>query len=250
MTRIALYTCVTGGYDHVLPPASTDPRISYHAWSDRPDTLPAPWQAHLANIPGLDAKDTNRYIKMHPHLLPELADVDVSIYIDGSIHVIGDVHGLVTQCLDQAAEMFIYDHPFRRCAYDEAAACAGFGHAHLLTLKRQFERYRASGFPRQAGLYECNVLIRRHSPTVARTMDLWWNEYRQFAKRDQLSITWAAWTAGLAIASLGPSDPRHAQRVFQLKEHAKAGFSAKLTGTKWWNRLLRACGRVALPNGS
>jgi hypothetical protein len=252
MTRIAVYTCVTGGYDHIAPPTERDPRLAYHAWSDHPETVPAPWTAHRIDIAGLGKKDQNRHAKMHPHLLPELAGFDASVYVDGSIDIIGDVHALVSDALQAHPEtdLFLYTHPFRDCAYDEARACASFGHAHVLTLQRQMSRYRREGLPAHCGLYECNVLIRRHTPMLARAMDIWWQEYRQYAKRDQLAISWVIWSSGLRITSLGASDPRNAQRFFRLKEHAKAGFSARMTSTKWANRLLLAAGLAQLPTAS
>jgi hypothetical protein len=249
MTRIAIYTCVTCGYDHIAPPAEPDSRLAYHAWSDRPETVPAPWAAHRIDLADLGPKDQNRYAKMHPHLLPVLAGFDVSVYVDGSIDIVGDVHALVSQCLQAHpdTDLFLYAHPFRDCVYDEARACAGFGHAHALTLRRQMGRYRREGLPAHVGLYECNVLIRRHTPKMAQAMDIWWQEYRQHAKRDQLAITWAIWSSGLRVTSLGPSDPRNAQRFFRLKPHAKAGFSARMTSIKWANRLLQASGLAQLP---
>jgi len=252
MTRIAIYTCVTGGYDYIAPPAAPDPRLAYHAWSDRPETVPAPWAAHRIDIAGLGPKDQNRYAKMHPHRLPELAGFDVSVYVDGSIDIVGDVHALVSQCLqaDPETDLFLYTHPFRDCVYDEARACAGFGHAPVLTLRRQMGRYQREGLPAHAGLYECGVLIRRHTPVMARAMDVWWQEYRQHAKRDQLAITWAIWTSGLQVQSLGESDPRTAHRYFRLRSHAKAGFSPRMTSTKWANRILQGTGLVRLPGES
>lgn len=248
--QIGIYTCVTGGYDVIASPLQPDPRLAYHAWSDRPGTVPVPWKAHPVNFAGLGPKDQNRYAKMHPHLLPELAGCDVTVYVDGSIDIIGDVHALVSECLHSHpdTDLFLYAHPFRDCAYDEARACARFGHAHVLPLRRQMGRYRDEGFPAHAGLYECNVLIRRHTPTLAYAMELWWQEYRQHAKRDQLAITWAIWKSGMRTVSLGPSDPRNAQRYFQLKSHAKAGFSARMTSTKWSNRILSATGLFRLPS--
>jgi hypothetical protein len=245
--KIAVYTCVTGGYDHLSAPARVDPRLQYHCWTDHPEAVPAPWQVHPATFDGLDPKDCNRFVKMHPHRLPELAGCDVTVYVDGSIDIVGDLHGYVTEWLRHDADMLLFDHPFRRCAYDEAKACAEFGHAPVWTLRRQMARYKAHGFPPQAGLFECGVLIRRHTPEVEATMASWWSEYRDYARRDQLAFTWAAWRHGLRVASLGRSDPRYEQRVFRLKNHAKAGFSPRATATKWVNRLLQGTGLVRLP---
>jgi hypothetical protein len=252
MTNICVYTCVTGGYDAISPPSTIDQRMGYHAWTDNPLAVPPPWQTHRTDFPGLNAKDQNRYAKMHPHLLPALAGYQVSVYVDGSISIVGDVHALVMDSLraHPEADLFMYAHPFRDCTYEEAIQCARFGHANLITLQRQMRLYRQGGLPAHAGLPECNVLIRRHTPLLASAMHLWWDEYSRYAKRDQLAIMWAVWKSGIRAVSLGDSDPRGAQRVFKLKAHTTPSFSATMTATKWANRALRASGLVRLEEGT
>ncbi len=244
--KIAVYTCVTGGYDRVSSPSQIDDRLTYHCWTDLPQTIPEPWQIHAAAFTGLNAKDTNRYVKMNPHQLTELHDCDFSVYVDSSIDIVGDVHQLVIECQQREADLAIYEHPFRDCLYDEAMVCADCGHSDVLTLRRQMHRYKASGFPAHAGLFECNVLVRRNAPIVDKTMGTWWHEYRHGARRDQLSITWSAWINGLRITSLGRSDPRYLHNTFRLRPHARTGFNARISATKWSNRLLQATGIVRI----
>jgi hypothetical protein len=217
--RVAVYTCVTGGYDTIKVPNQADPRIDYHLFTDTSGHFAAPWQPHLLELRHLNAVEQNRFVKMHPHKLPELGGYDITVYVDGSIRIVGDVFELIERCWSDGGYLHIYEHPFRRCVYDEAHECALIGHASISALARQMRRYRSAGFPERAGLFEANVLVRRPSPVLERAMEIWWDEYRAGVRRDQLSFTYAAWRSGLTIASLGSSDPRYGHRYFELLPH-------------------------------
>lgn len=238
--KIALYTCVTGGYDSVRTPRLVDPRIDYWCFTDRPDAIPSPWRAQPLETIGLDAKDSNRFAKMHPHRLPQIAEYDFTVYVDGSIEVIGEVHELVLECAARHGDIFLYDHPFRDCVYEEAIACARFGHDNVLTIAAQTRRYRHTGFPAHAGLCECNVIVRRRSPAVTALMEAWWTEYRRGAKRDQLSLGFAAQRSGVVLWSLGRSDPRYVHRYFQLHPHSPVPTSPGAMLRSRLNRALMA----------
>jgi hypothetical protein len=64
--------------------------------------------------------------------------------------VIGDVAALAQRAIDQGP-LSMYDHPFRRCLYDEAVTCARVGLDWLAPIRRHVERYAREGFPRHAG---------------------------------------------------------------------------------------------------
>jgi hypothetical protein len=233
--RVALYTCVTGRYDALEPPAAIDPRLGYYCFTDDPKSVPPPWKVHPIVLAGRSSRDRNRYVKMHPHRLDPLVDYDVTVYVDGNMNVVGDVYELVEACMRDGAELFAYDHPFRTCLYEEGAACAAFGHDSIATISAQMQRYEQAGFPRGGGLYECGVLIRRQTPAVAALMEDWWDEYRQGAKRDQLAFPFLLWKHRIRFRSLGPSDPRFINKYFKLRPHVRQR-SLRMTFHKLSNR--------------
>ena len=234
--KIAVYTCITGAYDPVHVPLGVDPRVDYLLFTDQPEQSVPPWMPQPFGLPRLDAKDRSRYPKICPHRIPALAGYDLTIYVDGSIAIVGDIMEFAGGCLNRSGEFFAFEHLFRDCIYDEASECALLGHAGIFRIAGQMRRYRRSGYPPKAGLFEASVLVRRRSPAVDRAMDLWWAEYRDGAKRDQLSLTYAAWRSGLAIASLGASDPRVHHRYFRLEAHRASSESAL---TRFWRRFNR-----------
>jgi hypothetical protein len=217
--KLVVYTAVFGGYDMIRAPRERSPGVDYVCFTDSRRPVPEGWtRADLPSLADpLSPASRNRWAKMHPHLL--FSDHDASLYVDGNIDVIGDVAALAQRAIDQGP-LSMYDHPFRRCLYDEAVTCARVGLDWLAPIRRHVERYAREGFPRHAGLYEANVIVRRHhEPLVVRAMDRWWAEWQSGIKRDQLSLTYALWREGLPVHSLGQHDPRFVQHYFIYRAH-------------------------------
>jgi hypothetical protein len=156
---------------------------------------------------------------MHPHKV--LGEYDVSLYIDGSIRVVGDVHELILNSFGSLASVYMYEHPARRCVYREAEIVSSISHDWIWNIAKQMRRYRREGFPTDYGLFEANVIIRRHDDAMERLMTKWWDEYLRGVRRDQLSLTYCAWKESVEIRSLGLSDARFTNRYFSFREHPR-----------------------------
>jgi len=216
-SKLIVYTCITGGYDNLSSPSIASPGVRYLCFADNPISAPPPWEVIVIDSLPLDAKDSNRYIKMHPHLF--LPDHDVSLYVDGSIKILGDVIRFIEDNLQSSESIFFYEHPKRDCIYSEAMACAYYGHEWIWNIKRQMRRYQQEGFPARQGLFEAGVILRRNTAEIAELMRLWWIEYQTGVKRDQLSLTVVAWRRGTALGTLGRSDFRFEHRYFKFVPH-------------------------------
>jgi hypothetical protein len=238
--KVAVYTCITGAYDSLRPPRQVQPGLDYFCFSDPPLPTCPPWQAVPVDVPETDAPARNRRIKMLAHRQPTLAAYAASLYVDGSIEIVGDLSQFIASCDARPEPIQLYRHPFRDCIYDEALACARAGHVSFFTLRDQMGRYRRAGFPEHHGLFEAGVLYRRHVPEVDAFMEAWWDEYRTGARRDQLSLPFLAWQAGLAIGDLGPSDPRFGRRTFRLHAHRAVRVPLRASVHSRLNRLLLA----------
>ena len=243
--RLVVYTAVFGDYDAIHAPRRHVAGVDFVCFADDPAQVPAGWTHRelSGEAASLSPASRNRWAKMHPDRL--FPAHDVSVYVDGNIDIIGDVgelaHGAVA-----AGPLSMYDHPFRKCLYDEALACARVGLLWLGPIRRHVERYAAEGFPRNAGLYEANVIVRRHhDPHVIRAMARWWSEWQSGIKRDQLSLTYALWREGLMVNSLGRHDPRFVRRYFMYLRHRHPwrGLPARLL-RRYMNR-----GRLLIEGG-
>lgn len=233
--KIAVYTCITQGYDPLNIPLSVDARLAYFCFTDTPESMAPPWEPRLITLPGLSQKDQNRYIKMHPHeFLPEY---DVTIYVDGNIQIVGDLYELVCTALSSPEDIFLYGHPNRNCVYAEGAACSHIAHERIWHIAAQMRRYRKAGYPIENGLFEASVIISKNTPSMRRFMAEWWREYRTGAKRDQLALPFVAWQLGIPLGSFGESDPRFGNRYFRRLPHPVKP-SLKLLVQKAINRFI------------
>ncbi|MBT1070967.1 glycosyltransferase domain-containing protein [Pelotalea chapellei] len=215
--KIAVYTCITQGYDSLKVPFSVDKRISYFCFTDSPQSVLPPWQFIPIALKELSPKDQNRYIKMHPHHF--LQGYDVTVYIDGNIQVVGDLFQLVCKSIHSSGDIFVYQHPNRNCIYAEGAACSHIAHERIWNIAKQMRRYHKKGYPINNGLFEANVIIRKNTDRMRHFMNEWWNEYCLGAKRDQLSLPFVAWLLQITVESLGESDPRFKNNVFRRFTH-------------------------------
>jgi len=235
--RIAVYTCITGGYDPLRPPAYVDGRLDYYYFGESASEAVEPWKFRPVGLPHLEARERNRYVKMHPHkVLPEY---DVTLYIDGSIRIVGDVHEMVTEALKRGGDIYLYDHLERDCIYSEASICAHNSYEWIWSIARQMRRYSREGYPPNNGLFEGGVILRRNTERARNIMECWWEEYRRGAKRDQLSLTYVLWKLGCSVTSLGVSDHRRNHRYFVFENHDHR-ITSSLLARVLVNRLVEA----------
>jgi GT2 family glycosyltransferase len=197
--RMVVYTAVVGGYDELKPPAFRPPNCEFVAFSEQPLRVEG-WEVRPLNYLHHDPTRAARFVKLHPHIY--FPDCDHSIWIDANIGIQGDL-SLFFSCL--AADDFIgtFIHPLRDCAYVEAQECIKLDKDDEQVIRRHIERYRADGFPEKAGLWETNVLVRRHNaPSCIAFMTAWWRELEIGSRRDQLSLPVVAQRLSAEIAPI------------------------------------------------
>lgn len=196
--RIAVYTSFSQGYDDSkpLPPAW---RAGARCVAFTPDEVCDGWEKQalcsLHNEPRMNAK----FHKVMSHEC--LGEVDCSVWIDGSVRVKSRL--AVADFVEEALEghsVAVYRHRRRRCVYAEAVACMLGGKEKPARAIALMRRYWASGYPRNNGLAECSVIVRRHSRETARFNALWFSEILRFSSRDQLSFNVAATHAPVRVA--------------------------------------------------
>jgi hypothetical protein len=232
--KIAVYTCITGGYDKLEIPSFVDSRIDYFCFTDN-DIHQANdfWFTKLLNLPDLDNKDVNRYVKMHPHIF--LSDYDITVYIDGNVKIVGDLYGLLSEINGVDGVFFAYTHSDRNCIYSEGAACSYYSHDWIWNIAKKMREYSESNYPINNGLVSANVLIRKNNSTMSILMDAWWSAYCQGVKRDQLSLPFVSWKFDIPIHYLGINDFTY----FKILDHSqKRKRSLKITLRKYINRMI------------
>ena len=193
MKDFVIYTVLTGGeYDKILQPEVVDDRFDYILFTDNTDASAIGiWQ--VRSIPYFNADTTrlSRYPKMHPNDL--LKEYKASLYIDANIQIMQQrIYDRIIELYDQQIDWAGAAHPLQRdCIYDEIYAFYGLDYEK--TLMRWGHRLRQENFPRHFGLFENNVIYRRHNQTTKAINDLWWQTYDANSRRDQLSLFYAFW---------------------------------------------------------
>ena len=188
-----VYTCITGKYDELLEPEVITNNFDYICYTDNPNLTSDVWEIRMIpnELSELSKPLINRYIKLHPHVFFE--KYNLSIYVDGSILIKCDLNKFIETNNIKDNIITIPKHPDRDCIYDEAVACS-HGKDTWANMKPQIDRYKEEGFPKNYGLTQNNIIVRKHNDEQCiDLMEKWWNEVRNGSHRDQLSLFYVLW---------------------------------------------------------
>lgn len=244
--RTVVYTCITGRYDHLLPPSVVDPALDYIAFVTDERIASDVWDIKtIACDQALGHAKLSRRPKILAH--EYLGDYDRSVYVDGNIDIIGDVSALI-DC-HSGTPFLTFKHPDRDCVYAEGEVCLRSGKGDRRMVLRQLQRYRSAGYPEHNGLANANVLIRAHNdPSVRRLSELWWSEVRDLSGRDQISLPYASWRSRVPYETLGSQNVYGNSDVFAIRSGHRPSASSRWHQLKKRARqVIRRFGRHALP---
>lgn len=195
MNGLVVYTAITNAYDVIrTPPKACRGVASFVAYLDRPAQFSG-WEVREACK---QFSDPSRNAKMHkilPHVY--LGDVQYSLWIDGSVEIKEGfaADDFISKYLADV-DFAVFRHRKRTCIYQEAKACIEQGKDSPEIIRRQVDRYFEEGYPANAGLAECTVLLRRHTAQVKQFDEMWHGEIVANSKRDQLSFNYVARKTG------------------------------------------------------
>lgn len=194
-----VYTAVLGGYDRLRQqPATGDRFVAFVDGASGQDA--GAWECITTECELRDARLTARWHKIMTHRV--LEDCEYSLWIDGSIAIAQErsVASLAEEFLKDA-DIATFRHYTRDCIYDEAWHCIHQGLDNKAVIYAQVENYTAAGYPQNAGLVETCVILRRHSKTVERLNESWWQEVTRHSVRDQISFNFVARKLGIPYAT-------------------------------------------------
>lgn len=218
--RVAIYTAFARNYGRLRPIEFSSPGYDFVAFSDRAVEVDG-WKVLPINYIHKNPLRSERFIKLHPHLY--FSDYDVSIWIDADIQPGGDIAGFI-EAVSQDVYLAACSHPQRECIFKEITACVQRQEPDSNILLEQQARYERQGFPERAGLWQTDLLVRRHNdPRCIRLMNEWWREIEVGSHWDQVSLPVVRRRLNATIAPLvrHPIDLRHDPRpAFLPREHA------------------------------
>lgn len=206
MNKIAIYTVLTGGYDTLEQPTITDSRFDYFCFSnDISKEVIGVWKVRQFKGSFSSKQIESRYPKMHPwEVLPEY---EYSVYMDANIRIeTADFYNTICNKISQGVSLSGIKHPFRNCSYVEGYEVFTYGlEKSMKTIIKEMRFIHKEGFPRRYGMFEANIILRKHSDEKIRSQcKLWWDMINRYSKRDQLSYSYTLWKTGIPFNYLIP----------------------------------------------
>ena len=206
--RVAVYTVIFGAYDEIIEPISSPDNVDYYIITDQDVNLVnSAWEKvdisdFITGLEGLSNSEKNRYFKMNPFKV--FNEYKYSIYIDGNIQVVTDLTEFVNRIGE--SDIATHQHFCRNCVYDECEAVLVAKKDSAENINRHRQLFVDTHMPKNYGLMECNVIARRHSIRCEEIMKMWWKEFLEYSKRDQLSLPHVLYENGIKVedvATLG-----------------------------------------------
>jgi hypothetical protein len=222
---LVIYTALFGDYDELIDPPEKFENCDFVCFTDQKDLKSDVWEIRLVAECDLASNMMNRKYKINPHLF--LADYCVSLYIDANIRLLSSPFNLVSKCVLES-NLSAPLHPLRTCLYEEGVACLSLNKAPKERVLSQLESYQYEGFPRNYGLAEMNIIIRKHlHDDVVRLMESWWTEINTQSQRDQLSFMYVVWRQGILIKKM-KENARSINPYFFAECHRSSSFVYKI----------------------
>lgn len=201
--KIAVFTCITGGYDELIEPKYISDGCDYYFISDQEPKQKTIYKYIEINnvVPqGLDDKEKNRYCKMHGHMI--FPQYDYSIYIDGSICILGDISSYTNEI--GYCGLAMLRHPHRNCIYEEGIQMVSLRRSDRDRTIELLNEYIREGMPRNYGLFECGVIVSETMNKMGNNiLEHWYKEYMRHQLRDQFSLPYVLWKNGYPAGTIG-----------------------------------------------
>jgi hypothetical protein len=148
------------------------------------------------NILNLSKVKCTRYLKLHPHLY--FRNYSISIYIDATYSIIGDLDEFLLRLLSSKYSIFSLEHPDTGSIFEELIVVTNVKKEKNITTSLVRNKYKKEKFPDNTGLPENSLIIRKHNEeNCIILMENWWDEIKNFSHRDQLSFNYAMWKTGI-----------------------------------------------------
>lgn len=219
MKKTCIYTCITGTYDK-LKKIVKEKNIDYYCFTNNKNIKSNNWNVIYIENEELDDVRLARKIKILGH--PILKKYKITIWVDGSIEPKKMKEYLSKECNLKKYSYIGILHHSRNCIYDEAKACKEAKKDKIATINKQMNYYKKMKFPKNFGLHDTCIIIRKNNDKlVDETMKIWFENIMNFSRRDQLSQMWSVYKTGLEVQSLDIK--KYDNKYFKLTNH-DAGF--------------------------
>lgn len=188
-----IFTFIFGEYDSLKEPEVVTPGWDYICFTDQ-NFKSDVWNINQIHLQG-PSKLIARFVNLMPHKL--MWEYDLSISIGGQIGIQCNLDDFLKKNYNGEV-MMLRKHPDRKCTYEEGSACIRLNKDDPKTIIDQMQSYLQEGLPKNSGMIETGVIIRKHNdPDMIKHAEYWWAEISTKSHRDQLSFNYVLWKYGL-----------------------------------------------------
>ena len=224
-SKKVVYTCVTNNYDNIRELAAftyTDPNWDYICFSDNEEDIRARrigiWDIKPLVYKELDPVRNNRWHKIHPHIL--FPDYEESVYIDADINILTSKYFDLVNNTDK--DIILPVHADRVDLYKEIIWAEEMGFDSKEVCDKQYQIIKQTNFPENYGMYENNLIYRKHqNPEIKEMMDEWWYFVKNFSQRDQTSLAYIFWKHNRNFEDYCIENTRIDYKNFCIYKHKK-----------------------------
>lgn len=204
-SKIAVYTSIFGNYDSIYEPLIKPNNCDYYIVTDRDISHSSLWNKVNINVfedltSNMSNIEKNRFFKINPHLL--FPEYDYSIYIDGNVQVISDLTEFINKI--GKSGIAIHKHRERDCVYEEAREVLLLNRDSTDNILKHMKHIANTRMPKNYGLFECNIIARKHNNVVCKKiMNTWWEEFKEYSNRDQISFVHSLYMNKIDFVHIG-----------------------------------------------
>ena len=209
MNKKVIYTCLVGNYDVLRQPLAIDESYDYICFSnDIQEDRIGVWQIRPIPFEHKDKARQSRYVKILPHKV--LGDYEWSLWMDANILITGkEFYSILDSKIAGGGKIYQVNHclPPCDCTYEEIKFAYLCGFSGFRKTVLQYWHLKRNGFPTHWGLFENNIILRKHlDPQVRKVSEEWWAEFMTYTKRDQFNLMYVYWKNNLMPGLLLPPD--------------------------------------------
>ncbi len=200
LPSVIVFTASYGNSDAPADPRECAPGVQYLCFTDNPRLKSNVWSFRMC-APSRNPLMQAKACKILAH---ESLDCDASLWIGGRV----ELQSLEQVFQDLSADVALPRHVSRNCIYEEAKHCKAVRRGDPSLIDRSIARYDDEAHPRDYGLWDTDVVLRRHNQ-ITKTFNLeWWREVSTGTPQDQISLPVILRRLSMSFETLPRNRPR------------------------------------------
>jgi hypothetical protein len=194
MNNIAVYSCITGGYEEIKNDHVWD-GADFYFFTDKP-VEGENWNFRKATTLFSDPRRNARYHKILSHLM--FPEYEYTVWIDGAVTLKVPVQYLIDRM--GKMDLLTFKHPDRKTVREEAEECIRLKRDYPDIINSTIKRLTDENFNiDKPKLAETRVVVRKNNEKVKEFNEEWFYRLTTGSLRDQLTFNFAAWKTGLHV---------------------------------------------------